>query len=157
MTTIHNIPKAFTPTGGYGSTMPAPVLLGCTDPLHRDIPDLHGTWRVVNAVSNGEKLALTFPIWKHVERIEQAANRVVITGGGVVHDMITDGTFEHGVNDVMVADFTTPLVVSAVFEGSVLVLSPRDLPGVKVSRWLDGSHLMWQYHTLFTATLEPVQ
>jgi hypothetical protein len=76
-----------------------------------------------------------------------------VTSDGVVHDTVCDGTFEHGVNDVMALHFVTPIVVAATFEDGVLVLRPRDLAGVEVRRWRDGAHLVWQYHTAFTATL----
>lgn len=36
----------------------------------------------------------------HVERIEQAGNRICITTGGLVHDMYCDGTLENGVDDI---------------------------------------------------------
>lgn len=62
-------------------------------------------------------------------------------------------TFEHGVNDVMAVDFVTPISVAASFEDGALVLRPRDLEGVEVSRRRDGEHLVWTYHTLFTARL----
>lgn len=42
-----------------------------------------------------------------LQRIEQAGDRMVVTGGGVIHDMRCDGTAEHGVNDVAERDFTT--------------------------------------------------
>ena len=67
--------------------------------------------------------------------------------------MVADGAFEHGVNDVMAFDFTTPVAVAASFEDGVLVLRPRDLPGVEVRRWREGEQLVWRYHTLFTARL----
>lgn len=156
MTAVHDIPKAHTPPGGYGTEMPPPVLAGCTDPLATDAPDLRGLWRVVAAVTDGEPVAADHPILRHVERIEQAGDRVVVTGGGVVHDMVADATYESGVNDVMVHDFTTHLEVAASFEDGVLVLRPKGMPGVEVRRWRDGEHLMWSYHTLFTATLERI-
>ncbi len=157
MTSVADIPKAFTPDGGYGSDMPPPVLAGCTDVLAPDAPDLRGTWRVVGGVGgDGGPLAPDHPIWNHVERIEQAADRVVVTGGGVVHDMIADGTHEHGVNDVMAADFTTPISVAASFEGGALVLRPKGLDGVEVHRWRDGDEMVWRYHVLFTARLERI-
>ena len=34
------------------------------------------------------------------QRVEQAGDRVVITAGGVIHDMFVNGTLEGGVNDV---------------------------------------------------------
>lgn len=155
MTSIHDVPVAYTPTGGYGDTMPPPFLDGCEDPLVPDAPDLRGTWRVVTAsMVDGTPLPADHPVRAHVERIEQAADRVIVTAGGVVHDMIVDGTYEHGVNDVMAADFTTPLVVAATFEDGELVLRPRDLDGVEVRRRRDGDQMVWRYHVLFEARLE---
>jgi hypothetical protein len=81
----------------------------------------------------------------------------VITAGGVVHDMYADGTFENGVNDVMGADFVTPISVSATFEKGVLVLRPRGLEGVEIKRWFDGQNLMWEYSTAFTVRLKRIK
>jgi len=153
---VLEIPKAFTPTGGYGIEMPAPVLANCSDQLALNFPDFRGLWRAIEVRVNGEVAPSTLKVWQHVERIEQAGNRVVITAGGVLHDMYADGTFENGVNDVMAADFVTPISISATFENSVLVLRPRGLEGVEVKRWLDGDHLMWEYSTFFTVRLERV-
>lgn len=154
MTTVHDVPVAHTPAGGYGADMPPPVLGGCDDPLADGAPDLRGTWTVVDArADDGTPLPDDHPIRRHVERIEQAGDRVVVTGGGVVHDMVVDGTHTHGVNDVMASDFTTPISVAATFEEGVLVLRPRGLPGVEVRRWREGDGLVWRYHTLFTARM----
>jgi hypothetical protein len=150
VTGIRDIPTAHTPPGGYGAAMPPPILAACTDPPSADAPDLRGTWQVVDACTNDTPLPREHPIWQHVERIEQAGNRVVVTSSGIIHDMIADGTYENGVNDVMAADFTTPIAVAASYERGVLVLRPRDLPDIEVRRWRDGDDLMWQYHTLFT-------
>ena len=152
----HDIPTAYTPPGGYGAEMPPPILADCDDPLADGAPDLRGTWQVVSGESNGEPLAADDPTWLHVERIEQAADRVVVTAGGIIHDMVADGTFESGVNDVMAADFTTPIRVAATFENEVLVLRPDGMPGVEVHRWRDGDHLLWKYHTLFTVRMERI-
>ena len=96
-------------------------------------------------------------MWRYVERIEQCGNRLVVTGGGVVHDMVVDGTFEHGVNDVMAVDYSTPISVAATFEDGALVLRPRKLDGVEVRRHREGDEIVWEYHTLFTARLSPVE
>ena len=155
MTSVRDIPTAHTPPGGYGSRMPAPVLAGCDEPLVEGAPDLRGTWAVIDATGDdGVPLDASHPIRRHVERIEQAADRVVVTAGGVIHDMIADGTFERGVHDVAAADGTTAIVVAASFEDGVLVLRPQGLPGVEVRRWLDGDELMWRYHTFFTVRME---
>jgi hypothetical protein len=105
---------------------------------------------------DGEPLPEGHPIWGHVERDEQAGARVVITAGGVVHDMVADGTVEHGVHDVMQTDFATPIVVAAAFEDGVLVLRPEGLPGVEVRRWREGDQLVWRYNTLFSVRMDRV-
>lgn len=156
MTKVHDIPKAHTPPGGYGTDMPPAILADCNVPLADGAPDLRGTWKVTDARSNGEPLPHDHPIWQHVERIEQAGDRVVVTSTGVVHDMIVDGSFENGVNDVMAADFTTPIAVAATFEEAALVLRPRDMPDVEVLRWREGDELVWRYHTLFTTRMERI-
>lgn len=154
MTSVYDIPTAHTPAGGYGAEMPPPVLAGCAEPLVEGAPDLRGTWRVVDVQANGAQLPQALPIWKHVERIEQAGDRVIVTAGGVVHDMRADGTYEHGVRDVAAADFKTQIVVAATYEDGVLVLRPQGMPGVEVRRWREGDQLFWRYDTRFTARLE---
>jgi hypothetical protein len=157
MTAVHDIPKVHTPEGGYGETMPAPFLAGCDEPLAPGAPDLRGTWRAVAATAvDGSPLPEDHPIRAHVERIEQAGNRVIVTSSGVVHDMVADGTCEHGVDDVMAADFSTRIQVAATFEDGVLVLRPQGLDGVEVRRWRDGDQMVWRYHVLFEVRLERV-
>jgi len=133
--------------------MPPPILASPYERLPDGVPDLRGTWRVVDLVIDGERAPSDHPVWRHVERIEQCGDRLIVVGGGVVHDMVVDGTFEHGVNDVMAADFSTPISVAASFEDGALVLRPKGLEGVEVRRSRDGEDLVWQYHTLFTARL----
>jgi hypothetical protein len=53
------------------------------------------------------------PILSYVERIEQAADRIVDMAAGTIADARADGTEEHGVHDVWVFDLTTPLHVVA--------------------------------------------
>jgi hypothetical protein len=155
MTThVDDIPVAHTPPGGYGADMPPPVLGGCTDPLAAGAPDLRGTWRVVAAEVAGEPV-VDHPVVGHVQRIEQCGDRLVVTGGGVVHDMRCDGTQDGGVHDVA-NDFRTPITVVATYEDDVHVLRPVGLPGVEVTRHLDGDVLVWRYHTAFTARLERI-
>ena len=157
MPSVLEIPKSFTPAGGYGTEMPAPVLAGCTDALAGNIPDFRGLWQAIDVQVNGVVAPPQLKVWQHVERIEQAGNRVVITAGGVVHDMYADGTFENGVNDVMAVDFKTSITVAATFENDVLVLRPRGFDGVEIKRWFDGEHLMWEYSTAFLVRLERVK
>ena len=157
MPSVLEIPKSCTPAGGYGAEMPSPVLAGCTDSLAKNIPDFRGLWQAIDVQVNGVVAPPQLKVWQHVERIEQAGNRVVITAGGVGPDMYADGTFENGVNDVMGADFVTPISVSATFEKDVLVLRPRGLDGVEIKRWFDGEHLMWEYSTAFTVRLKRIK
>jgi len=138
-----DIPVAFTPTGGYGDRMPPPVLAGCTEPVPRTAPRMHGLWRVVE-VESGGMVQSQHPVIGQLQRIEQCGDRVVITSGGVVHDMRCDGTEEHGVRDVAAIDKATPIVVVASYEDKVHVLRPVGLP-IEVTRRLDGDVLVWHY------------
>ena len=90
----------------------------------------------------------------HVQRVEQAGDRLVVTGGGVVHDMRCDGTVEHGVRDVAEFDKATEITVVASYERGVHVLRPVGLP-IEVRRWRDGPDMRWQYLG-FTARLERI-
>jgi len=157
MTSAIDIPKVFTPPGGWHGAMPAPILAGCTEALSAGAPDLRGLWRATEVLDDsGAPVAQDHPIRSHVERIEQAGNRVVVTSAGIIHDMYVDGTYENGVNDVMASDLTTAISVAASFENGRLVLRPNGMPGVEIHRWRDGDLLRWRYHTLFTATLERI-
>jgi len=103
---------------------------------------------------NGERAPEGLPLWGHVERIEQAGWRVIITGGRIIHDFpAVDGSFENGCHDVMEVDLTTSIVVAASFEDGAMVLRPRDLPGVVVRRWLEGETLLWDYNGIFLMRL----
>jgi hypothetical protein len=153
-----DIPKAFTPPGGWHGEMPPPILAGCTEPLAEGAPDLRGLWRSIDVTDDqGNRLPDDHPVRDYRERIEQAGNRVVVTSSGIVHDMYADGTLENGCHDVMQTDFTTRIDVVASYEDGVLVLRPDGFPGVEIRRWRDGEHLKWRYFTLFTATLERVE
>ena len=149
--TIDDVPVAHTPPGGYGEVMPHPVLEGCEDPLVDGAPDLRGTWRIVE-VEAGGTIVDDHPAMGHVQRIEQAGDRLVVTAGGVVHDMRCDGTEAGGVNDVAEFDKATPITVVATYEDGVHVLRPVGLP-IEVTRRRDGEHLVWTY-VGFTARLE---
>ena len=145
------IPVAHTPAGGYGETMPPPVLGACTEPLAPGAPDMRGVWRTDSVAWHGSAPDPD-PVADHVERIEQCGNRVCITSSGVIHDMRADGTVEHGVHDVAAAG-GQEIVVVCTFEDGVHVLRPVGMPGVEVTRRLDGDHLVWTYGPMFTARL----
>lgn len=147
------IPVAHTPPGGYDE-MPPPILDGCDEPLVAGAPDLRGTWRVAS-VTWGDGMPANDRLESHVERIEQCGDRVCITADGVIHDMRADGTAERGVNDVAAANGQAIQVV-CTFEDSVHTLRPVGMPGIEVTRRLDGDQLVWSYGPMFTARLERV-
>jgi hypothetical protein len=120
MTTASEIPVAHTPEGFWHGQMPPPILEGCTESLPDGVPDFRGLWRAVSVEVNGEPV----DDLSHVERIEQCGDRVVITAGGIIHDMRADGTLEHGVNDVG-AGSGVPIHVAAVFEQGALATTTQ--------------------------------
>lgn len=138
------IPVAHTPPGGWHETMPPPVLAGCAEPLAPGAPDLRGCWEVVEVTVAGEPDASHRALGLR-QRIEQCGNRLVVTAGGVVHDMVCDGTESHGVQDVAEFDHATPIAVVASYEEGVHVLRPVGLPGIEVTRRLEGDRLAWSY------------
>jgi hypothetical protein len=146
------IAVAHTPPGGYAE-MPPPILAGCTEPLVEGAPDMRGVWRVKSAEWASGISPDPDPMADHVERIEQCGDRVCITSQGVIHDMRADGTLEHGVNDVAAVDGRS-ISVACTFEDGVHVLRPAGMPGVEVTRRLEGDELVWAYGPLFTARLE---
>lgn len=148
-----DIPVAFTPTGGWNE-MPSPVLAACTEPLVDGAVDMRGTWDVVS-VSTAEGDVPGHEAIGERQRIEQCGNRVVITAGGIIHDMRADGTEAGGVHDVAAADMTTPITVVASFEDGVHVLRPVGAP-IEIKRWIDGDQLVWEY-VGFTARLDRVE
>jgi len=140
---VDEIPVVHTPPGGYGAAFPAPILAGATDPLIVGAPDLRGLWQVVEVRAAGEVVS-DHPALGHVQRVEQSADRVVVTGGGVIHDMRCDGTAEHGVNDVAEFDKRTTITVVATYEDRVHVRRPVGLP-IEVTRKREGADMVWDY------------
>jgi hypothetical protein len=151
---VDDIPVAHTPPGGYGESPPAPVLGDCSEPLVDGAPDLRGTWEIVEVSVEGG-VAPDHPALGHVQRIEQCGDRLVVTAGGIVHDMRCDGSADHGVHDVAEFDKTTPIVVVASYEGGAHVLRPVGLP-VEVTRRRAGPDMIWDYIG-FRARLRPVE
>ena len=127
-----DIPVAHTPPGGYRE-FPPPILAGCDEPIVPEAPDLRGVWQVFKG-----------PLKGHIERVEQAGNRVVVTAGGVIHDMYADGTLDGGVNDVH-ADKRERISVAARFEKGRLNLYPGGRKIALVTRYLDGEEMIWRY------------
>jgi len=83
LVTADDIPVAHTPGCGWDE-FPPPILKTCTEPLVPEAPDLRGLWEAYSGMVG------------HIERIEQCGNRVVITSGGIIHDMRADGALENG-------------------------------------------------------------
>jgi hypothetical protein len=147
MRTADNIPVAHTPEGGWRGEMPPPVLAGCTEPLHPDAPDLRGLWKAIRVESDGRTLA-DHALNRHVERVEQCGNRVVVTSQGVIHDMRADGTLENGVDDVAAAKLDQRIRVAAVFNEGRLDLHPFGIePGRAplVTRQIVNGEMVWHY------------
>lgn len=140
-----DIPTAHTPPGGYGDAFPAPILARCTEPLVEGAPDLRGMWKAVDVTVRGEPAPSDHPARNHFQRVEQCGDRLVVTAGGVIHDMRCDGTVENGVDDVAEFDFTTRIRVVATYEDDVHVLRPVGVPGVEVRRRRDGAQMVWDY------------
>ena len=68
-----------------------PILAECTEPLAEGVVDMRGLWHGVAGRV------------RHLERIEQCGNRVVVTTSGLIHDFRVDGTLENGARDVGMA------------------------------------------------------
>lgn len=149
--TVDTVPVAFTPPGGW-TEWPAPILAGCTEPRPDGAPDIDGFWQTIE-VSVGGEVAPGHPAIGHVQRIEQRGDRVVVTGGRIIHDMRCDGTLERGVHDVAEFDLSVEIHVVATYEDGVHVLRPQGMDDVEVRRRRDGEHLIWDYLG-FSARLE---
>lgn len=127
-----DIPVAHT-RPGRDREWPAPVLAGCDEPLVDGAPDLRGVWQVYRG-----------PLKGHIERVEQAGDRVVITAAGLIHDMYADGTLAGGVNDI--GEGTGDAISVAVrFENGRLNLYPGDRGVAVVTRYRDGDDMVWRY------------
>ena len=128
-----DIPLDRTKPGASLQEWPPRTLDGCREPLAAGAPDLRGVWECYEGRMKG-----------HVERVEQAGNRITITTGGLVHDMFCDGTLENGVNDTAGFDGAA-IRVAATFEGGVHKLRPFNKKVVAVTRRLDGDEMVWRY------------
>lgn len=139
-----DIPIAHTPRGGYGIVLPPPVLARCTEPLVDGAPDLRGLWKAVRVNRGGELVPVTDRLYHYVERIEQCGNRIVDMGGGTVADGRADGTAEHGIHDVFVFDYRTPLHVIVSFEGGTTYVLQPMLVSV-IARAFPAINIPWSW------------
>ena len=128
-----DIPVAKTPPGGYKDQFPSLILADCDEPLAPGAPDVRGVWLCISGKMKG-----------HVERIEQAGNRVVITTGGVIHDGFFDGTLENGVHDINLKTGMAIDVAGDLKDGEIH-FRPGGKRFVAVKRYLDGDDLIWRY------------
>jgi len=128
-----DIPLDSTAADASWNVWPARTLDGCREPLAAGVPDLRGVWECYEGRMRG-----------HVERVEQAGNRITITTGGLVHDMFCDGTLDNGVDDVAGIG-GRHIRVAAIFEDGVHKLRPFGKRIVAVTRRLDGDEMVWRY------------
>ncbi len=128
-----DIPLDGTAPDATWNDWPARTLDGCREPLAPGVPDLRGVWECYEGRMRG-----------HVERVEQAGNRITITTGGLVHDMFCDGTLDNGVDDVAGIG-GRHIRVAATFEDGVHKLRPFGKRVVAVTRRLDGDEMVWRY------------
>ena len=127
--------------------MPPPILTGSTEPVAPGAPDLRGLWQAVHVEQDGAVLT-NHRLNRHIERVEQCGNRVVITSEGIIHDMRADGTLENGVHDVGGANFDLEIHVAAVFAEGRLDLHPLGVqPGRApfVTREIIDGQMIWNY------------
>jgi len=136
-----DFPIAHTPAGGYGERTPDAVIPTCTEPVVAGAPKLAGLWVPKTAERGGVMLTKGDPLLGSLERIEQCGDRVVITSGGVIHDMRADGTEAHGVHDVAADDHRTPVTLTATYDGGALVLRRPD-GTVEETHRLEGPRLV---------------
>ena len=128
-----DVPLDGTAADATWNDWPARTLDGCREPLADGAADLRGVWEVYEGRMTG-----------HVERVEQAGNRITITTGGLVHDMFCDGTLDNGVDDVAGIGGSR-IRVAATWENGVHKLRPFDKKVVAVTRKLDGDEMLWRY------------
>jgi len=111
-------------------------------------------WKAVSVEVGGVPAPTDQRGYRHFQRVEQCGDRLVVTAGGVIHDMRCDGTVENGVHDVAERDFTTPISVVATYEDGVHVLRPVGIFGIEVRRRLEGARMVWDYIGSTTVKLE---
>ena len=128
-----DIPLDSTKPDASWDVWPPRTLDGCREPLASGAPDLRGVWECYEGRMTG-----------HVERVEQAGNRITITTGGLVHDMFCDGTLDNGVDDVAGIG-GRHIRVAATFEDGVHKLRPFNKKVEAVTRRLDGDEMVWRY------------
>jgi hypothetical protein len=121
-----DIPVQSTPKGRWADWPPL-VLAGCDEPLADGAPDLRGMW-----------LTYKGPMKGHIERVEQAGSRVVITSAGIIHDLSVGLLMrDEGVGG---ADIS----VTPRFENGRINLYVGGKRLV-VTRYADGDDMVWRW------------
>jgi len=146
------IPKGNTPGCAY-SHFPLPILADCTEPLSPQADDIRGLWRGVKGKHIG-----------HVERIEQCADRTVVTTSGIIHDYGPNSTA--GLN----TDDTEGMVVftlgdkaycprsssSMMWQDKKLNFHVFGWGPLVVRRYREGAQLVWEYADGSTTHMERI-
>ena len=142
------IPQGHTPNCGW-EKFPQPILKDCTEPLMEGADDLRGLWRQ----SEGGRVG-------HIERIEQCGDRVVVTAGGLIHDLTGDGNLSGSSNDVArlrLGPLRLCIRTSATTEWHEKQLHFFAFGGPHVvSRYLDGDELVWIYPGIGTTRMKRI-
>jgi len=86
----------------YRDRLPDAVIGSCAEPLAAGAPVLAGLWLPESAERAGRPVPADDPLLSDLQRVEQCGNRVVLTEGGAVRDMV--GTYRDGAHAVMAAD-----------------------------------------------------
>ncbi len=129
-TKARDLPVVRTPPGRWKEWPPL-VLAAADEPLVEGAPDLRGVWQVYKG-----------PLKGHIERNEQAGDRVVITAGGVIHDMYATGKLEDGVHDEGVGGAEISVVAKYEDGRHNLYLNGKRRV---VTRYRDGDDLVWRW------------
>lgn len=162
--TFDQIPRAQTPLPGGWTSFPDPILNTDVPPVPW-APDLRGVWKTIaERMPNGTII----PFQTQIKvRIEQADLRIIFTGGGIIHDLVADGSEENAVKDVLESDLKTEMVVKGEYHlteyedksykaHNLYPISPFSL-NTPVTRWIDEyngkEHLFWKYPTSISKVL----
>jgi hypothetical protein len=146
-----DIAKGNTPGCAY-QHFPLPILRECTEPLASGVADLRGLWRAIDGRIG------------HVERVEQCGSRVVVTTGGIIHDMGPNQTAGSSSNDTeglivfSLADraYCPRTSADIAWQNEVLNFHVFGWGPVVVRRYRDGEHMIWEYVDGSTTRLERI-
>ena len=135
-----DIPKGNTPDCAYDH-FPLPILAECTEPLSNGADDIRGLWKAVTGKVG------------HIERIEQCGSRVVVTAGGLIHDLGPNSTGELTSNDTEGAvlftigdkEFCPRTSAGVKWNEGVLDFHAFGWGPVVVKRYREGEQLIWEY------------